>query len=71
MMNLFESFLTGVNFVFYDIRLHDSQAEENRVQTAGSNRVDESSREALQREENVGRTQRGTLIIEWINWSSA
>ena len=52
-------------------RLHDSQAEENRVQTAGSNRVDESSREALQREENVGRTQRGTLIIEWINWSSA
>ena len=54
-------------FRIFDIRLHDSQTEENRVQTAGSDRVDEGSREALQGEENVGRTQRGTLIIEQIN----
>ena len=63
MVNLFESLLIGVYFVFYGIRLHDSQTEENRVQTARSDRVDESSREALQREENVGCTQRGTLMI--------
>ena len=49
--------------LFFDIRLHDSQTEEDRVPTSGSDTVDEGPREALQREENVGRSQRGTLII--------